>query len=156
MEQEKRVLRIVAKDFSKRGYVGDINPDSIIAAQKDNNSWWYLHGKLEEMVGFDKAVAINCKDAGVSQWTEYPIEISDKREQFAFGWQMKLDGMIAVKVEGIDEPCVGYFYTAPEYWKKSDGSYCKGWRQQGLVCLKSDKKACEYAYGKMVSKAITL
>ena len=95
----------------------------------DNCGFWYLHGELENKCGYDKAIITNCKELGLYRDT---IIDKDKVEQ-----KMYANGAYECKVEGIDEPCVGYFYTTNEHDKT--------WIQRGLVCLKSDKDACQYA-----------
>ena len=81
----------------------------------DNNSWWYLHGKLENIVGYDKAYTINCFSAGYSKETlnclewmgETVIQVGDPLTR----QQMYVNGIIPIEIEGINEPCLGYFWT---------------------------------------------
>ena len=52
---KSRILKLIAewkfggKPEGTREY-NDIRPE-----ERDNNSWWYLHGKLQSFVGYDKA-----------------------------------------------------------------------------------------------------
>lgn len=78
----------------------------------DPGLWWYLHGKLENIVGYDKGCALSKIQPGEND----------------------------VKVIGIEEPCIGFF------WLDSMN------RLRGLVCLKSDEEAVQEAREKMNRK----
>lgn len=112
--------------------------ESIPMEERDNAYSWYLHGKLEERVGYDKAIITNCKTLGISKPSNASDGITLNKLYF--------NGVADCEVEGIDEPCVGYFWVVNEYDDKN-------WRQKGLVCLKSDKEGCHYAEEKMSEKA---
>lgn len=120
-------------------YSDDI--DKVPSEERDNAHFWYLHGELEEIVGFDKGVITNCKTLGISK----PFKYNEDE-----GWTNKLylKGVVECQVKGINEPCVGYFYVTDDL-----GDY---WMQRGLVCLKSDKKGRLYAELKMKEKSIIL
>lgn len=149
-------LKIVAwnvngESFSKTKYE-DVPKD-----ERDNNSWWYLHGKLEDEVGFDKAFATNCKSAGYSKETLDWSSIKGNQVTEVFSETPRLciyaNGEIPVEVEGIDKPCIGFFWTTEEkeiFWKYKSYPY---WSQRGLVCFADDEKACEYARKKMKEKS---
>lgn len=117
----------------------------------DCNSWWYLHGKLESLVGYDKAYTTNCKTAGYAKETINWSSIGGNtvRELREDGrltrWEMHVNGIIPVEVKGVKEPCVGYFWT--EEWSPVwyEGISYPHWLQRGLVCLESDTEACAYA-----------
>ena len=69
------------------------------------------------------------------------ISISDKIPTH----KMYVNGIIDVEIEGINEPCVGYFWTTYDkkiYW---EGKAYDFWEQRGLVCLKSDEEGCKDA-----------
>lgn len=123
-----------SEDYSKK-------IESIPMEERDNAGFWYLHGELENKLGFDKAVITNCKTLGISKPFQYDEDITINK--------LYLNGVVDCEVEGIDEPCVGYFYVSEE---RSENN----WLQRGLVCLKSDKKACQYAEKKMNEKSIIL
>lgn len=111
--------------------------ENIPHEERDNNSFWYLHGKLEEFVGYDKAIAINCKTLGISKFS------------YLFGdFEMHFTGIIPVKIEGIRKACIGYFWTDDFI---SDGE--EAWNQRGLVCFKDDKDSCEYAESQYKNKS---
>lgn len=121
-----------------------------------HNSWWYLHGKLEELVGYDKAITTNCKSAGYSKETIDWSEIHGNEVKSVFEDKMipvmYVNAIIPVEIEGIDKPCVGYFWTTDEYpiyWKEQSYPY---WNQRGLVCFEDDKEACEFALEKYLTK----
>ena len=117
----------------------------------DFNSMWYLHGELERLVGYDKAWAINCKSAGYSlesiNWSyirgENVFELADNNKLTRL--EMHVNDIIPVQVKGVDEPCLGYFWTieySPVYY---EGKAYPHWQQRGLVCLESDQKGRAYA-----------
>lgn len=131
--------------------------DEVPIDELSNNDWWYLHGKLEEMVGYDKAAATNCKSAGYSIPTIHWREIHGNKVVSVLDpltiHVMHVNAIIPVEVEGVDEQCIGFFWTANEYdvyW--NDMKYPK-WEQRGLVCLMSDKKARAYAFKKFNEKS---
>ena len=145
-------LRLIADWRYKEKPANSRDYDSIPAEERDWNSWWYLHGELECLVGYDKATATNCKSAGYTKptvpWEEIHGSAVTKITDQKPWWAMCVDGIIPVEVEGISEPCVGFFWTA-EYRKIrwQDDVYDK-WEQRGLVCLKSDRTGCKYAFKK--------
>ena len=126
--------------------------------ERDNNSWWYLHGKLEEFVGYDKATAINCKSAGYARATIHWSEISGNRVKKIYDnpedyYNMYLNGIIPVKIEGIKEDCIGFFWTTDEhtiYWNDKSYPY---WKQRGLVVFTDDIDAICYAQNKYLEKS---
>jgi len=121
--------------------------------ERDNNSWWYLHGELDEFVGYDKATAVNCFSIGVSKETLNWSSICGNKVEEVFDeepyYRMHLNGTIPVEIEGVDKECIGYFWTTDEhdiYYK--DKAY-PFWWQRGLVCFVDDTEACAYAQEKM-------
>lgn len=105
--------------------------EDIPLEEREYASFWYLHGKLEELVGYDKATVTNLKEGGFGKISE------------EYGYMMCLDGIVPVEIEGIPDPCVGYFWIT---------EYTDIWVQRGLVCLKSDLEGCEYAERKYKEK----
>ena len=75
--------------------------------ERDNNSWWYLHGQLESDVHFDKATAVNCKTAGYSRetinWKEICGDTVTKVEKNGSLriHRMHINGEVPVEIEGI-------------------------------------------------------
>jgi hypothetical protein len=125
--------------------------------QQDNNSWWYLHGKLEDRVRYDKATAINCLDAGYStdalNYAGYRGEEAKIRNpENLLRKEMRVNGIIPVKVKGIKEMCVGYFWTIECRPLRYNGKQYPCWEQRGLVCLKSDTEGREDALRKYTER----
>lgn len=126
-----KILRLIAdwrygnKPSNTRDYE-DIDPN-----EREYANFWYLHGKLEELVGYDKAAVTNLREGGFGK---------DSKE---YGYMMCFDGIVPVEIEGIPDPCVGYFWIT---------KYTDTWVQRGLVCLKSDLEGCEYAEHKYKEK----
>lgn len=126
------------------------NYDKIPEDERDNNSWWYLHGELEDMVGYDKGVVCNCKSGGFGVETLNAIQIEGSKvtkinENKPMITKMCFEGIVRVEVESVNQPCIGYFWTSNYrdiYWK---GKLYKQWNQHGLVCLKSDVKGIKSA-----------
>lgn len=154
---KSRILKLIAewkfgeKPEGTREY-NDIRPE-----ERDNNSWWYLHGDLQSFVGYDKATVTNCKSGGFSKETidwadiegDQVMKIVSKNPRH----EMYLNGEVDVEIEGISRPCKGYFYTTNErtvYYKSKPYDF---WMQRGLVCFADDKEACEYAKRKMSEKS---
>lgn len=149
-------LKLIA--FSvRRDLIGtDKKLENIPAEERDNNSWWYLHGDLTDITGYDKATTINCKSGGFSKdtinWSEITGDIVNSISEDIPTSQMCFTGVVDVEIEGIKEHCIGYFWTVNHrtiYWENKPYQY---WEQRGLVCLKSDTKGCEYAKKKYEEK----
>lgn len=145
----KKVLKLIADWRYGKKPEGTKNWEDIPNEEKDWNSWWYLHGKLEDYVGYDKATATNCKSGGFAKETINWGEIVGDRVTSICDelptHKMCIDGIVDVEIEGINKPCVGYFWTACHktiYWEEKAYEF---WEQRGLVCFKSDTESCEYA-----------
>lgn len=80
--------------------------------------WWYFHGELSYRLGYDKG--------------------------FSVGPLSNINSIIDVKVEGIPEECIGFFWTS----EMVPGDII----QRGLVCLKSDREGCMWARDKYNKK----
>ena len=107
--------------------VCDSNPDAQNLIQKaleenkfnlDRNSWWYLHGKLEDLCHYDKAVVLNLSEfpeyqGDTLKWTSITGDIAEV-SKFEKKKEMKINDIIPVQVIGIDKPCIGYFWTTDE------------------------------------------
>ena len=125
---------------------------------RNRNSWWYLHGKLEQVSSpenpYDKAVTLNLNEFSeytrlAFKWHEIRNGVS-KEPDPQFFQDMHINGIIDVEVYGVEEPCVGYFWTNDRGTcinidKDGNTMEFEMWEQRGLVCLKSDTEACEYA-----------
>ena len=120
-----KILKLIAdwrygnKPKDTRDYE-DIDPN-----EREYAGFWYLHGKLQELIGYDKATVTNLREGEFG---------NDSKE---YGYMMCVDGIIPVEIEGILEPCLGYFWTI-----KLTEDY---WIQRGLVCFESDLEGCKYA-----------
>lgn len=117
-----------------------------------HNNWWHLHGELESIVGYDKALTTNCKSAGYS--------IPGLFENYGDGPStvpmIHLDAVIPVEVEGIDRPCLGYFWTVMHRTEELDGKPVMKWVQRGLVVLADNEGDNDYAKKKFNEKSFTL
>lgn len=110
----------------------------------------YLHGKLEIMLGNDLTSPLNAIATGYAKpqvpWSSMSgNEITDMRDTGKDRNVMYANGKVPCKVEGIDEPCTGYFWTAsehPVYYKGNEFPY---WEQVGLIVLDSDEDSVKYA-----------
>jgi hypothetical protein len=118
--------------------------------ETDKSSWWYLHGELQEIIGFDKALVTNVKSGGFSKdtidWTAI-----DNRSQVTSVRSgilepvMHVTGVVPVEIEGIPRKCLGYFWiddTRDIFWEGQKYPY---WKQRGVVVLKDNKNDMEYA-----------
>ena len=158
---EQKILKMVAWNYNGCDAFGLTRYESIDENERDNNSWWYLHGKLEDIVGFDKATCINCREIGVSfptiHWSEIRGgEVTEIYEDQPEHNVMRFTGVIDVEVVGLDEPCVGYFWTTEERIVRYKDKLYPMWEQRGLVCLKSDDEAIKYASEQFSKKSIFL
>lgn len=148
----KNVLRILP-DTSMFGSKEEWekNYDAIPLNERDNNSWWYLHGSLESEFGFDKGTAMNSKSAGYSLETVNWREINNhtvtevRPGQPLLIHRMHIDGEVPVEIHGSDKPAVGFFWTEDRGDVEYEGRTYPHWQQRGLVCYADDKEGCEYA-----------
>lgn len=131
--------------------------EDIPTEELDHNNDWYLHGELESFVQFDKAYVTNCLSGGFSKETiNYAFisgdevkEVSEYKPKHA----MCVDGVVDVEIEGIDKPCIGYFWTDDYRTVYYQEKPYQVWRQRGLVCFADDEKGCEYAKQKLRERA---
>ena len=109
-------------------------------------SYWYLHGKLEEIFNYDKADVYK----GFTKDDLMPTYNWDPADPKITGG-LHLDGIYRVKVYDVDEEATGYFWTSSEIFDAkittNSGNQIKysSWRQHGLVVLNSDKEGVEFA-----------
>ena len=132
-EKDTRVLKLVADWKYGTKPEGTRDLEDIPPEEKEYSSFWYLHGELENLVEYDKAMVSNLTEGGCG------------KASTVFGYTMSVEGIIPVEIEGISEPCIGYFWTV-----QTDNS---SWIQRGLVCLKSDVGSCKYAEFKYNTKS---
>lgn len=158
----KATLKMSVDDVAwvEKKYTSDY--ESVPKEELDHNSWWYLHGELESLVGYDKAFTLNCKSAGYSRETINWAILSGTRvkklheDGVATRFEMYVNGVIPVEVTGVTQPCVGYFWVTEEREVEFDGEYYPVWCQRGLVVLESDWESRKYAMEKMSERTTQL
>lgn len=143
---DRRTLVLIAEHYGKEVDLSNIDKNEI-----DNNSWWYLDCKLESEVGYDKAVAINCKSLGLSKKTIRWKKIrGNKCTDYVEGdhYEMYFNGIIDVKIRGINKPCVGFFWVTgeTECFLKDTKETFQHWQQRGLVVFADDAVSYIHAY----------
>lgn len=121
----------------------------------DNNSWWYLHGELQDEVGFDKACILNATAAGVTEdsikWREIYCGICTEYKDIPFK-RMRFNGIRKCNVIGVDEDCIGFFWTSNRPPVKYDKGTFDFWDQRGLVVKRHDIPGMLFAYHKYLMK----
>lgn len=119
----------------------------------------YLHGRLEDMAGYDicNITIKSLKESGLGK--EMPVVSGDKDDYcisrdkngaVVRWWTPYIpEAEIEVKVEGVNEPCVGIFWldrswagTEIEIDGKKELAF---WSQCGRICLRSDYEAIRTA-----------
>lgn len=101
------------------------------------STWWYLHGDLQALIGFDRGIILNYGECLTSlKRVEYP-------DNKYFNVLFVEDGIYDVEVLGVSEPCIAYL------WKDKN-------MLRGLVCLKRDIEGCKEAFEKYVTKPLIL
>lgn len=115
----KDKLIIIAKQVDGSLYKSNINYEDLSEDIKDSGNWWYLHGRLQDDVGYDKGLIENIRPEQVENRCGYP--------------DINLNGEYEVEIRGIDKPCIGYF------WIDSIGL------GRGLVCYKDDLEEIKFA-----------
>jgi hypothetical protein len=142
------VLEILP-DYRYREDPGILQYEDINRDERDNNSWWYLHGELEDIVCFDKGTMVNCKTLGYSKptvdWISIYNGVVEEVRSNNPRWCAHINGIIKVKCIGIDEPCLGIFWTTRDRDVEWKGKMYPCWSQRGLVCLASDIEGLQYA-----------
>lgn len=125
----------------------------------DNNSWWYIHGELENKVHFDKATVINATAANDTVETLRWFEINGDRcaryEDIPYR-EMYINGIRECNVIGVHGDCLGFFWTTDERTISYDKGTFSVWNQRGLVVEKNDKKAVLQAYHGLLMKCSNL
>lgn len=115
----------------------------------DNNSWWYLHGELENQVGYDKATIINATKAGDTVQTIKWLEICGNKctsYRDTPYRMLHINGIRDCNVIGINAECLGFFWTTDERTVEYDKGTFSNWDQRGLVVQKSDTQGILQAY----------
>ena len=153
-------LKMIVDDVSWVKIESTTKYEDVPEKERDNNSWWYLHGELEAEAGYDKATAINCYSLGISKETLHWSSIRGRHVEEVFDeepyFRMYFNGTISVEVEGIDKKCIGYFWTTDEHDIIYNGRFYPYWCQRGLVCCVDDVEARAYAEKEMNERSIIL
>ena len=161
MQESKNILKILTHNMFSRHDVMERVVNSVPMDERDNNSGWYLHGKLESDIGYDKAIAINCKTAGYSRETInwkfiFGTRVSEIFEKKPLIHKMHLNGEVPIEIDNISKKCVGFFWIE-DYgniiWQEREYPY---WNQRGLVCYADDAEACEYARRAMNNRSVMI
>lgn len=101
------------------------------------SNWWYLHGDLQALIGFDRGIILNYGEIPtLYKRVEYP-------DHKYFNVLFIEDGIYDAEVLGVSEPCIAYL------WKDKN-------MLRGLVCLKRDIEGCKEAFEKYVNKPLIL
>lgn len=121
MNTDNAIIRITPLGDSTHTETGDMI-----------NNFFYLHGELETLLGTDKGIIANARKNGLVRNYRH---ITDAPH---------INGIYRCIIDGIDKPCIGYFYT--------DDLNERDWLQRGLVCLESDTEGRAYAKDCMEEK----
>jgi len=156
-------LRITAETVDGKLYKSQYNSFSVIdPKERDNCSWWYLHGKLQKKIGYDKGIVTNAFTAGYSEETIdegywYDCEanqIIPDRNKLIIN-KLKLNGIVPVEVEGVSKLCTGFFWITKERTISIPEPH-KVWNQRGLVIFQDDIDEFNYCYNCWAEKTIAL
>lgn len=107
------------------------------------SNWWYLHGELEEDVGFDKGIMLDNDSLKCLEYIDK--DINKQYKTYYLG-----DGIYDVKITQINKPCKGYFWTEFRNCGNIEGKVPV---MHGLVCYTDDEKANKYALTKFKEKS---
>jgi len=144
----KNTLKLLAYLWDGSYYGIDIDDKDVPESEVNSGSFWYLHGKLEKIIGYDKAIAINSHAAGYTKntidWSTISGNIVTSVHSDNERPTIYINDIVPVYVVGVSTPCIGYFWTTNEQtiqWK--DKKY-PHWVQRGLVCLANDQEAIDH------------
>ena len=125
-------------------------------------SGWYLHGRLEDEIGYDIANFYDVPNELLKESADW-CTIRGSRNEYgkAYG-ELRSDkktlvphinGVYECEVYGTDVPCVGYFWTTDEQDVDFGNGIVKPvWKQRGLVVFFNDGDANAYARSKMSTR----
>ena len=97
-------------------------------------NWWYFHGDLQAKIGYDGGFIMNYEELPIIEKKEKPYRSNVETTYISIE-----DGVYKVKVHGIDEKCIGYFWNAD-------------FGLRGLVVLESDYDSRQDAMIKYIDK----
>ena len=122
---------------SKKDLIQKINMEAGYVKPTDCfGNWWYLHGKLESLIGFD---------CGMFAKLPYELMTSNVDEDHGVVPATNLNGIYKVRVAGVNRPCLGVFWTINRFGKPV---------QRGLVCFAHDKYYLKHALSKHGSSCL--
>lgn len=131
----------------------DENLDLLLNTPQDiqESCGWYLHGELEDILDYDLGSIYNLEEFPENLIDTCIISsIGSNTDKMKHVKKSHFDGIYPVKVLGIKEPCIGYFWIVDEEdrifidYNENSISY-KTWQQRGLVVLESDIEGKKYA-----------
>lgn len=120
----------------------------------DNNSLWYLHGDLENKVGYDKATILANKAGDSIDTVRWYSINGDKCDSYSDKphKEMYINGIRKCNVVGVHGDCLGFFWTSDERTITYDKGTFSKWEQRGLVVQRNDKLGVLQAYHKYLMK----
>lgn len=127
--------------------------EEIERRMKENRLVWasfYLHGKLEEIIGYDLCVVVNESELDLE---EYPVYHTSTR--LVKHCLLKDEGRFEVEVKGINEKCVGYLWKEVSEDESKPGVYHRA-SQRGYICLERDKESVEQAHQVYLERSLRI
>ena len=125
-------------------------------------SGWYLHGRLEDEIGYDIANFYDVPSELLKESADW-CAIRGSRNEYGKAYGVlrsdkktlvpHINGVYECEVYGTDVPCVGYFWTTDEQDVDFGNGIVKPvWKQRGLVVFFNDGDANAYARSKMSTR----
>lgn len=155
----KKKLIVAGKQLDSSNYFGMSIEESkaldkeLEQRMKEGKYLWnsfYLHGELEEIIGYDLCVVVNESELDLE---EYPVYHSPTR--LVKHCLLKDEGKFEVEVKGINEKCIGYFWKSFAEDESKPGVYYRA-SQRGYICLERDKEAVEQAHQVYLKRALRI
>ena len=153
MANEKK-FKIICCQYPTFDQVMDQMGMTFLDPRLDNASWWYLHGELEMVEGYDKGVIYNMDEfpelqKDVITWNTIDGDIAKVR-RIERHKELFFTGIMPVEIYDNPEPATGFFWV--EGKQKVKAVNLKGmitefeiWKQKGLVVFDSDPKGMKEA-----------
>lgn len=126
-------------------YNGEYDTQTDFSYEQNGANYWYLHGELEYAVRYDKGEIVNACECGMTKqqirWSSISgNKVEDVLDGDLLRCTVHINGIIPVRVVGIDEPCIGFFRTKNEHLVEYNGEWYPVWEQHGFVVLESDSE----------------
>lgn len=156
MNKKDIIIRLLSTNAKNAYSLGKELQDKKEASGFYETNWFFLHGKLESDVGYDKAVFINFDEIETKETIDYTEIRGNEVIRYNSPNIIKmnyLNGIYNVEVKDIDYPCTGYFWIVCERIVKSELGDYPVWQQRGLVVANDDEKSIEYAIKKYNEKS---